>query len=94
FVQLLIDHQLGDMSHQKDIYDNPSLTKKVIANMKRVGAGFSGVVTTLFDNMLVSAAEEVGLIQANVQSTTIPTEPSTSKPHKKHKSKKQQPQAP
>nr|GEX15812.1 retrovirus-related Pol polyprotein from transposon TNT 1-94 [Tanacetum cinerariifolium] len=28
FVQLLIDHQLGDMSHHKDIYDNPSLTKK------------------------------------------------------------------
>nr|GEV94488.1 hypothetical protein [Tanacetum cinerariifolium] len=36
-VQLLIDHQLGDMSHHKDIYDNPSLIKKVFANMKRVG---------------------------------------------------------
>nr|GEU62974.1 hypothetical protein [Tanacetum cinerariifolium] len=94
FVQLLIDHQLGDMSHHKDIYDNPSLTKKVFTNMKRVGTGFSGVVTPLFDTMLVPAAEEVGLIQDDVQSTTIPTEPSTSKPHKKHKSKKQQPQAP
>nr|GFA57738.1 hypothetical protein [Tanacetum cinerariifolium] len=52
------------------------------------------VVTKLFDNMLVPAAEEVGLIQANVQSITIPSEPSTSKPHKKHKSKKQQPHAP
>nr|GEX39510.1 ATP-dependent DNA helicase PIF1-like [Tanacetum cinerariifolium] len=50
--------------------------------------------TLLFDTMLVLAAKEVGLIQANVQSTTIPTEPSTSKPHKKHKSKKQQTQAP
>nr|GEY10844.1 hypothetical protein [Tanacetum cinerariifolium] len=38
FVQLLIDHQLGDMSHHKDIYANPSLTKKVFANLKRVGA--------------------------------------------------------
>nr|GEU95358.1 putative ribonuclease H-like domain-containing protein [Tanacetum cinerariifolium] len=47
FVQLLIDHQLGDMSRHKDIYDNPSLTKKVFANMRRVG------------NMLVPAAEEV-----------------------------------
>nr|GEY32631.1 hypothetical protein [Tanacetum cinerariifolium] len=36
FVKLLIDHQLGDMSHHKDIYDNPSLIKKVFANMKRV----------------------------------------------------------
>nr|GEV53986.1 NADP-dependent malic enzyme gene [Tanacetum cinerariifolium] len=93
FAQLLIDHQLGDMSHHKDIYDNHSLIKKVFANMKRVGTGFSGIVTPLFDTMLVSAAEKVGLYQDDVHSTTIPTEPSTSKPHKKHKSKKQQPQA-
>nr|GEV81843.1 uncharacterized mitochondrial protein AtMg00810-like [Tanacetum cinerariifolium] len=58
FVQLVIDHQLGHMSHHKDIYANPSLTKKVFANMKRVGAGFSGIVTALFDTMLVPAAEE------------------------------------
>nr|GEV03385.1 uncharacterized mitochondrial protein AtMg00810-like [Tanacetum cinerariifolium] len=93
FVQLLIDHQLGDMSHHKDIYDNPSLTKKVFANMKRVGTGFSGVVIALFDNMLVPIAEEVGLIQDDIQLVPIPTKPSTSKPHKKHKPKKQQPQA-
>nr|GEW15061.1 hypothetical protein [Tanacetum cinerariifolium] len=61
FVQLLIDHQLGDMSHHKDIYDNPSLTKKVFANMKRVVTGFSGVVTALFENMLVLAVNEVDI---------------------------------
>nr|GEY08169.1 hypothetical protein [Tanacetum cinerariifolium] len=82
------------MSHHKDIYDNPSLTKKVFANMKRVGTGFSRVVTALFDNMLVPIVEEVGLIQDDVQSTTIQTEPSTFKPHKKYKLKKQRPQAP
>nr|GEW22388.1 retrovirus-related Pol polyprotein from transposon TNT 1-94 [Tanacetum cinerariifolium] len=58
-MQLLIDHQLGEMSHHKDIYANPSLTKKVFANMKRVGVGFFRVVTALLDNMLVPAAEEV-----------------------------------
>nr|GFA53703.1 hypothetical protein [Tanacetum cinerariifolium] len=94
FVQLLIDHQLGDMSHHKDIYDNPSLTKKVFANMKRVGTGFSRVVTPLFDNMLVLIVKEVGLIQDDVQPISIPTEPSTSKSYKKHKPKKQQTQAP
>nr|GEY22255.1 reverse transcriptase domain-containing protein [Tanacetum cinerariifolium] len=52
---------VGDMSHHKDIYDNPSLTKKVFANIKRVGTSFYGVVTALFDNMLVPAAKEVGL---------------------------------
>nr|GEU93550.1 hypothetical protein [Tanacetum cinerariifolium] len=86
-----VDHQLRDMSHHQDIYDNPSLTKKVFANMKRVGTGFSRVITPLFENMLVPAAEEVGQAQDDV---SIPTEPSTSKPHKKHKSKKQQPIAP
>nr|GFB44729.1 hypothetical protein [Tanacetum cinerariifolium] len=60
FVQLLIDHQLGDMSHYQDIYDNPSLTKKVLANIKRVGACFLWVIAPLFENMLVPAAEEVG----------------------------------
>nr|GFC57578.1 hypothetical protein [Tanacetum cinerariifolium] len=35
FVQLIINHQLGDMTHQKDIFDTPSLTKKVFGNMKR-----------------------------------------------------------
>nr|GEV15535.1 putative ribonuclease H-like domain-containing protein [Tanacetum cinerariifolium] len=94
FVQFLIDHQMGDMSHHKDIYDNPSLTKKVFANIKRVGTGFSRVVTPLFDNMLVPAAKEIGLIQDDVQPISIPTKPSTSKPHKKHKPKKQQTQAP
>nr|GEU76108.1 hypothetical protein [Tanacetum cinerariifolium] len=94
FVLLLIDHQLGDMSHHKGIYENLSLTKKVFVNMKRVGTGFSGVITPLFDNMFVLAAKKVGLIQDDVQSISIPTEPSTSKLHKKHKPKKQQTLAP
>nr|GEZ15322.1 hypothetical protein [Tanacetum cinerariifolium] len=59
FMKLLIDHHLGDISHHKDIYDNPSLTKKLFTNIKRVGTGFYGVVTSLFDNMLVPAAKEV-----------------------------------
>nr|GEW37615.1 hypothetical protein [Tanacetum cinerariifolium] len=91
FVQLLVNHPLGDMSHHQDIYDNPSLTKKIFANIKRVGTGFSGVITPLFESMLVQATEEVGKAQDDV---SIPIEPSTSKPHKKHKSKKQQPKAP
>nr|GEX85617.1 hypothetical protein [Tanacetum cinerariifolium] len=83
----------ADMSHHKDIYDNPSLTKKVFANMKRVGTGFSRVVTPLFHNMLVLAAKEVGLIQDDVQLISIPIEPSITKPYKKQKPKKQQTQA-
>nr|GEZ68877.1 putative ribonuclease H-like domain-containing protein [Tanacetum cinerariifolium] len=59
FVKLIINHQLGDMTHHKDIFDTLSLTKKVFANMKRVGVGFSKEVTLLFNNMLVQAPEEV-----------------------------------
>nr|GEU97883.1 ribonuclease H-like domain-containing protein [Tanacetum cinerariifolium] len=59
FVQLIINHQLGDMAHHKEIFDTPSLTKKVFANMKRVGTGFSREVTSLFDTMLVQALKEV-----------------------------------
>nr|GFC51294.1 hypothetical protein [Tanacetum cinerariifolium] len=89
--KLLVDHQLRDMSHHQDIYDNPTLTKKVFAKIKRVGTGFFEVITPLFESMLVQAAEEVGEAQDDV---SIPTEPSTSKPHKKHKSKKHEPKAP
>nr|GEY18531.1 hypothetical protein [Tanacetum cinerariifolium] len=87
FVQLIINHQLGNMAHHKEIFDTPSLTKKVFANMKRVGTGFSREVTLLFDNMLVQAPEEVGFLQADAQSIPITTEPSSSKPQRKHKPK-------
>nr|GEX32527.1 zinc finger BED domain-containing protein RICESLEEPER 2 [Tanacetum cinerariifolium] len=58
-----VNHQMGDMSHHQDIYDNPSLSKKVFDNMKSIGTSFSGVITLLFENMLVPAAEEVGQTQ-------------------------------
>nr|GEX85020.1 hypothetical protein [Tanacetum cinerariifolium] len=88
FVPLIINHQLGDMTYHKNIFATPSLTKKVFSNMKRVSTGFSGEVTSLFDNMLVQAPEKVGMLQADAQSIRIPTEPSTSKPQKKHKPKR------
>nr|GFA72875.1 hypothetical protein [Tanacetum cinerariifolium] len=88
FVQLIINHQLGDMTHHKEIFDTPSFKKKVFANIKRVGTGFFRDVTSLFDNMLVQAPKEVGILQANAQSIPITTKPSTSKPQKKHKPKR------
>nr|GFA32287.1 hypothetical protein [Tanacetum cinerariifolium] len=66
----------------------PSLIKKVFANIKKVGNGFSREVTSLFVNMLVQALEEVSILQANVQPIPIPTESSTSKPQKQHKPKR------
>nr|GEX98994.1 uncharacterized mitochondrial protein AtMg00810-like [Tanacetum cinerariifolium] len=58
FIQVFLNHQIGDMSHHKGIFVNPSLTKKVFANIKRVGTCFSGVTTPLFETMMVQAPEE------------------------------------
>ncbi|GJY66184.1 hypothetical protein Tco_0468422 [Tanacetum coccineum] len=60
FLQVFINQQLGDMSHHKKIFVNPSHTKKVFANMKRAGKDFSRRITPLFDTMMVQASAEVG----------------------------------
>nr|GEX22424.1 retrovirus-related Pol polyprotein from transposon TNT 1-94 [Tanacetum cinerariifolium] len=90
FIKVLVNHQTGDMSHHKGIFLNPSLTKKVFANIKRVGIGFSRVITPLFETMMVQAPEEVGDIPTDTQDTPILTQPSTSQPQKKHKPRRKQ----
>ncbi|GJS69310.1 hypothetical protein Tco_0702151 [Tanacetum coccineum] len=52
------DAMLGDMSHYKKTYVNPSHTKKIFANMKREGKDFFGRVTSLFATMMVQANQE------------------------------------
>ncbi|GKC16860.1 hypothetical protein Tco_1013642 [Tanacetum coccineum] len=64
FVQVFINQQLGDMSHHKKIYVNPSHTKKIFANMKREGKDFSGRVTPLFATMMVQATQDEGKKQS------------------------------
>nr|GEZ24467.1 hypothetical protein [Tanacetum cinerariifolium] len=73
FIQVFVNYQLGDLPHHKGIFVNPSLTKKVFANMKRVGTEFSGAVTPLFGTMMVQALEEV----ANDGTEVSPTEKNT-----------------
>nr|GEY27210.1 putative ribonuclease H-like domain-containing protein [Tanacetum cinerariifolium] len=53
FLQLMIRKQVGDFSTHTTKYTSPALTQKVFANMRRVGKGFSGVETPLFESMLV-----------------------------------------
>ncbi|GJY11156.1 hypothetical protein Tco_0379341 [Tanacetum coccineum] len=59
FVQVFLDKQVEDMSEHKEIYVTPSHTKKIFANMKREGKGFSGRITPLFQTKMVQAPEEV-----------------------------------
>nr|GEW09213.1 hypothetical protein [Tanacetum cinerariifolium] len=54
----LSTEQVGDLFSHSTKYTSPALTQKVFANMRRVGKGFSGVDTLLFEGMLV--VQEVG----------------------------------
>ncbi|GJX80909.1 hypothetical protein Tco_0329058 [Tanacetum coccineum] len=79
----IFDAMLGDMSHHKKIYVNPSYIKKIFANMKREGKDFSGRVTPMFATMMVQANQEEGVdsgIPTATQQTPIIIQPSTSKP--------------
>ncbi|GJW41638.1 putative ribonuclease H-like domain-containing protein [Tanacetum coccineum] len=59
FVQVFLDQQLEGMSSHNRIYVTPSHTKKIFGNMRRVGKGFSGRETPLFQTMVVQEQEEV-----------------------------------
>nr|GEX52564.1 hypothetical protein [Tanacetum cinerariifolium]GEY55347.1 hypothetical protein [Tanacetum cinerariifolium] len=67
FIQLIIKNQLGDLSTHTTKYTSPDLTHKVFANMRRVGKGFSGAETPLFEGMLVGVFEEEGDVDGQVQ---------------------------
>nr|GEW44349.1 copia protein [Tanacetum cinerariifolium] len=52
FIQIFLDKQLDGMPTHKENYDVSFRTKKVFANMKRIGKGFSGKETPLFPTMV------------------------------------------
>nr|GEY76234.1 hypothetical protein [Tanacetum cinerariifolium] len=71
FLQLLIRKQVGDLSTHTTKYASPALTQKVFANMRRVGKGFSGVETPLFEGMLVGQEiKEGGDVEEHVEDVT------------------------
>ncbi|GJT25135.1 retrovirus-related pol polyprotein from transposon TNT 1-94 [Tanacetum coccineum] len=83
FVQVFLDQQLDDMSIHKRIYVAPSHSKKVFANMRRVGKGFSSKV--------VQAQQEQGegsIMPTNPQHTPTITQPSISQPKMTQKPRK------
>ncbi|GJS82286.1 retrovirus-related pol polyprotein from transposon TNT 1-94 [Tanacetum coccineum] len=91
FVQVFLEKQLEGMSNHKRIYVTPSHTKKIFRNMRRVGKGFSGRETPLFQTMMVQDQEEMGKGLANPTDphhTPTIIQPSTSQPQKKQKPRK------
>nr|GFA01446.1 xylulose kinase-1 [Tanacetum cinerariifolium] len=68
FIQLIIHNQVDDLSTHTIRFISPALTQKVFANIRRVGKGFSGVETPLFEGMLAARQPTYeGLAEAQVQ---------------------------
>nr|GEV84909.1 hypothetical protein [Tanacetum cinerariifolium] len=68
FSKYIFDDLVGDLSTHTTKYTSPALTPKVFANMRRVGKGFSGVETPLFEGMLVEQqVDKEGDAEENVE---------------------------
>nr|GEY66375.1 hypothetical protein [Tanacetum cinerariifolium] len=78
---IMINAQVDDLSSHNTKYTSSALTQKVFANMRRIGKGFSGVETPLFDNMLVQqqVQDDVG-VEVDEDDNEVPTAPSPPKP--------------
>nr|GEY62618.1 hypothetical protein [Tanacetum cinerariifolium] len=60
-----------DLSTHTTKYSSPALTQKVFATMRRVGKGFSGVETPLFEGMIVAQQVDEGNVEMNVEGVSI-----------------------
>nr|GEZ60148.1 ribonuclease H-like domain-containing protein [Tanacetum cinerariifolium] len=88
-VKIFLDQRLKDFSAHKRIYIAPSHTKKVFANMRRVGKGFSNRITNLFSSMLVqNLMGEGSAIPTDPHHTPTILQPSSSQPKKTQKPRK------
>nr|GEY12792.1 hypothetical protein [Tanacetum cinerariifolium] len=66
-----------------------NFSKYIFDNM-RIGAGFSRVVTPLFDTMMVQATANMGDTPVEIYQPSIVDQPPTFKPQKKQKPKRKQ----
>nr|GEV59776.1 hypothetical protein [Tanacetum cinerariifolium] len=71
FLQVFLDNQVKGMARYKEMYVISSHTKKIFANMRRIRAGFSVVVTPLFETMMVQDATDMGDTPVETHQTPI-----------------------
>nr|GFB48489.1 hypothetical protein [Tanacetum cinerariifolium] len=90
FLQVFLDKQVKVMARHKEMHIISSHTKKIFANMMRIGTGFSRVMTPLFDTMMVQALADMCDTLVETHQTPIVYQPSTSKPQKKQKPRRKQ----
>nr|GEX23232.1 retrovirus-related Pol polyprotein from transposon TNT 1-94 [Tanacetum cinerariifolium] len=70
FLQLMIRAQVIDLSLHSTKYSSHALIQKVFSNMRRIGKGFSGVDTPLFEGMIV--AQQADECAAGVDVDVVP----------------------
>nr|GEX38301.1 ribonuclease H-like domain-containing protein [Tanacetum cinerariifolium] len=90
FLQVFLDNQVKGVARHKEMYVISSHTKKIFANMRRIRACFFGVVTPLFDTIMVQAAIDIGDTPVETYPTPIVDQPSTFRPQKKQKPRRKQ----
>ncbi|GJY64913.1 hypothetical protein Tco_0466373 [Tanacetum coccineum] len=77
FIQILLNKQQRLLLPHTRTYSTPTLTNKLFNNMRRASKGYSGVVTPLFDNMLVQPQDEA----LSTSPSRITSSPSLSSHH-------------
>nr|GEV06264.1 hypothetical protein [Tanacetum cinerariifolium] len=92
FEQLaLMDHQLDGVRTHKRTFSAPSHTKKIFGNMRRIGKGFFGRLTPLFQTMVIQNQSKLGegsSMPTNPYYTPTISQPSSSQPQKTQKPRK------
>ncbi|GJX27215.1 putative ribonuclease H-like domain-containing protein [Tanacetum coccineum] len=77
FIQILLNKQQRLFLPHTRTYSTPTLTNKLFNNMRRASKGYSGVVTPLFDTMLVQPQDEA----PSTSPSRITSSPSLSSHH-------------
>ncbi|GJU04209.1 hypothetical protein Tco_1114547 [Tanacetum coccineum] len=83
FIQIFLNKRKRILLPHKRTFPTPTLTHKLFSNIKIVSKGFSGVITPLFDTMLVQPQGEEPSIQTNPETSPskITSSPSLSSHH-------------
>nr|GEX85342.1 hypothetical protein [Tanacetum cinerariifolium] len=77
FLQVMINAQVDNLSSQNTKYTSPTLTQKVFPNTRRIGKGFLGVETPLFDAMLVQPqVHDAAEVEEDEDDNEVPASPS------------------
>ncbi|GJR71296.1 hypothetical protein Tco_0083661 [Tanacetum coccineum] len=96
------DLQFDNEDEVNAVYDTPSHTKKIFANMRRQGKDFSGTVTPLFSSMLAQQADmgegsgqptdpqhtSTSVQPSNEEPITVPSSSQPKKTHRPRKAKR------